>query len=43
MSGQSHYGDVALGVEAALPAGARRRSLTQRLSIWLGALLQHWL
>jgi len=45
MTGGIKYGDVALGVESALPATtrpARRRSRARRLLTWLIAALGRW-
>ena len=48
MNGELKYGDVALGVEAALPALRPRERLTcrytrfRRTIIWLYAVLKRW-
>ena len=42
MTGEMKYGDVALGVECALPAATRRHSHARRLITWLIAVLRHW-
>jgi len=45
MNHRARYGEVALGVESALPcvAGpARRRSRAQQLITWLAAALMRW-
>ena len=44
MTGEMKYGDVALGVECALPAATRHRrhSHARRLITWLIAVLRHW-
>lgn len=45
MTGGMKYGDVALGVESALPAAtrpARRRRRARRLIIWLITALRRW-
>jgi hypothetical protein len=42
MTGGMKYGNVALGVECALPAASRHRSRARRLITWLIAALKRW-
>ena len=42
MSGRLDYGNVALGVECALPDAIQRCGRAQRLARWLLAALRRW-
>jgi len=42
MTSGIRYGNVALGVECALPAATRRSSRARRLINWLIAALRRW-